>query len=329
MTDFYYSDRNDPPTPQDKETITPEAWGALVSLVDQALDNGSLARAFPLRDCHNHHKAGDGPITGVDRPKLFRAMRGEIPRLPLVPDAHKAYRLDADQVPDTSTALDMIEFIGPHIHRPDGEDRSCYWDGMIDVHYTFAEFTPQDPNGLFPGEQPRLAPGQEEYRQAVERIFRRQGLAFTLDRQMKVSRRGPYEARAQLSNFHPQTGDQALDELFTLATTLFLSPDFQERIWALEKLWDAYERTKTLHHPEKKSGSADKVLREAAGGSEKLFQLLEQEFRTLTVIGNQFWIRHHEHDKHELPSSEFVDYLFTRMLAALAFVLRSSGRMAT
>ena len=328
MSDFYYSDRNDPPIPQEQETITPEAWGALVSLVDQALDNGSLARAFPLRDCHNHDKAGDGPITGVDHPKLFRAMCGEIPRLPLVPDSRKAYRLDAAQVPDTSSALDMVEFIGPHIHSPDGENRNCTWDG-VDVHYRFAEFTPQDSDDLFCDEQPRLAPGQEEYCQTVERIFRRQGLAFTLDRQMKVSRRGPYEARAQLSNFHPQTGDQALDKLFTLATTRFLSPDLQERIWALEKLWDAYEWTMTLHPEGKdKKDSASKLLRQAAGGSEKLFQLLDTEFLALNKIGNNFRIRHFGRFKsHELPSSEFVDYLFTRMLAALAFVLRSCGRM--
>lgn len=256
-------------------------------------------------------------------------MRGEIPHLPLTPDPREVYRLDADQVPNASSTLDMIEFIGPYIHSPDGENRSCYWDGMIDVHYTFAEFTPQGPDDLFSDEQPRLAPGQEEYRQTVERIFRRQGLAFTLDRQMKVSRRGPYEARPLLSKFRPQTGDQALDELFTLATTRFLSPDFQERIWALEKLWDAYEWTMTLH-PEGKSkkDSAPKLLRQAAGGSEELFQLLDTEFFALNKIGNGFRIRHFgRFDTHELPSSEFVDYLFTRMLAALAFVLRSSGRM--
>lgn len=76
-----------------------------------------------------------------------------------------------------------------------------------------------------------------------------------------------------------------------------------------------------------KKASLNRLLRESSSGSEEAFQRLDQDFRTLTDIGNQFRIRHHEMGKHELPSSEFVDYLFTRMLSALALILRKSGFM--
>jgi hypothetical protein len=325
VSDFYYSDRNGPPIAQDRESITPEAWTGVVSVVDRALNDGSLAHAFPVRDCHNHHGAGDGPITGVNRKMLFSAVRAHIPRLSLT---RMAFRFDPDHVPATSDALDLIEFIGPRIHRPDRQS-GCTWNGE-DVHYNFAAFRPLDPDDLMFDVDPRRPPGQKDFREAIEMIFRRQGLAFTLDYDMKVRRLGPPETRPLLSDFRPQTGDQVLDDLFTEATTRFLSPAPQERIRALEKLWDAYERTKTLYHPgmDKKT-SIDKLLREAGGGSEEAFQRLDQEFRALTDIGNQFRIRHHEMGKHELPSSEFVDYLFTRMLSGLAFVLRASGRMVS
>ncbi|MGW8526986.1 hypothetical protein [Nocardiopsis sp. NPDC055824] len=324
MSDFYYSDRNGPPIAQDRESITPEAWTGVVSVVDRALNDGSLAHAFPVRDCHNHHGAGDGPITGVNRKMLFSAVRAHIPRLSLT---RMTSRFDPNHVPATSDALDLIEFIGPRIHRPDRQS-GCTWNGE-DVHYNFAKFRPLDPDDLMFDDHPRRPPGQEDFREAIEMIFRRQGLAFTLDEGMKVRRLGPPEARPALSDFRPQTGDPILDGLFVEATTRFLSPDPQERNRALDVLWKAFERTKTLHHPEKKNVSADKLLKEATGGSEKLFQLLKQEFKALTDIGNQFRIRHQEHDTHELPSSEFVDYLFTRMLSVMAFVLRASGRMAS
>lgn len=54
---------------------------------------------------------------------------------------------------------------------------------------------------------------------------------------------------------------------------------------------------------------------------------LESEFWTLTKIGNDFTIRHHEHDKHDLPNDHARDYLFMRLVGLIAFVLRQAGRM--
>jgi hypothetical protein len=54
---------------------------------------------------------------------------------------------------------------------------------------------------------------------------------------------------------------------------------------------------------------------------------LESEFNTLTKIGNNFTIRHHEHGKHALPNDHARDYLFIRLVGLIAFVLRQTGRM--
>jgi hypothetical protein len=85
---------------------------------------------------------------------------------------------------------------------------------------------------------------------------------------------------------------------------------------ALEKLWDAFERSKTMLHSNKKSGVAKLVAAATKGVSSEETTLLDQEMKVLTDIGNQFRIRHHE-TKAIQPSAAFVDQLFCRMYACL------------
>lgn len=46
-------------------------------------------------------------------------------------------------------------------------------------------------------------------------------------------------------------------------------------------------------------------------------ELLKNEFSTLTIIGNDFRIRHHETNKKEICCKEHYDYLFNRCLSVL------------
>lgn len=53
------------------------------------------------------------------------------------------------------------------------------------------------------------------------------------------------------------------------------------------------------------------------------------EFRYLSRIGNEFTIRHHERGKADLPDVQARDYLFIRLAALIAYVLRQTGRIET
>lgn len=109
----------------------------------------------------------------------------------------------------------------------------------------------------------------------------------------------------------------------------FTSRDRSDQISALDKLWDAFERLKTLElgDPTKKTQSAQQLIRRAVAGSDALASHLDHEFRALTDIGNQFHIRHSEHGQQQLPEPAGVDYVFTRLLAVIAFVLRQTNRL--
>jgi hypothetical protein len=84
----------------------------------------------------------------------------------------------------------------------------------------------------------------------------------------------------------------------------------------------------TLEDPTDKKASITRLLDRAASGS-KFRDRLEMECQELTGIGNNFYIRHFEHDKDLLPPpTEIVgDYLFIRLTALIAHLLRRTGRM--
>ena len=119
-----------------------------------------------------------------------------------------------------------------------------------------------------------------------------------------------------------QTGDDVLDALLLKAREDFLDSNPVVRRGALEKLWDAWERLKTLNDPTDKKRSVSKLLG-SVGAGEELRQVLEDEALTLTEIGNSFQIRHFETNRPALNTNAEVEYLFHRMWAIVWFLLSS------
>jgi hypothetical protein len=152
--------------------------------------------------------------------------------------------------------------------------------------------------------------GQAEFRQRINRIFSRNGIAFEFRNNGQITRLGPEVLRESLQTVTFKTGDPELDSLLETARSKFLSPDPKLRRESLEKLWDAWERLKTLE-PGKDKKASVKSLLDKATGEPKFRDLLEREARELTDIGNTFQIRHTEttqrRSTHLRPS-------FTRLL---------------
>src|SRR5262249_27670501 len=106
----------------------------------------------------------------------------------------------------------------------------------------------------------------------------------------------------------------------------FTSPHIEVRKDALEKLWDAFERLKTLEEGGNKRAQADALLDKAAAS--RFREMLGAEARALTEIGNSFRIRHAETNQEILTTPEQLDYLFHRMFSFIRFVLKATGRGA-
>lgn len=115
-----------------------------------------------------------------------------------------------------------------------------------------------------------------------------------------------------------KTNDNELDMLINEAKDRFFIP--KDKQIALEKLWDAFERLKTYYQSNKKKSSTE-LINKASKDFD--FKLIEDEFRLLTKIGNEYRIRHHETDKIEVKNSKHVDYLFFRMLSLIDLCIKS------
>lgn len=105
------------------------------------------------------------------------------------------------------------------------------------------------------------------------------------------------------------------------ARNKFLNPDPKTRKESLERLWDVWERIKTLKGTDKKK-SIEKILNGASTDG-TFREELEKEARTLTEIGNTFHIRHSETTQVHLTSDSHIDYLFHRLYALIHLILIS------
>ena len=104
------------------------------------------------------------------------------------------------------------------------------------------------------------------------------------------------------------------------ARSKYLDPSLQVRLEAIEKLWDAWERIKTLENPADKKNSIG-ILLEKDSSDPNMKKRLDYEATELTDIGNKFMIRHTEAGKTPITSSAHVDYLFHRMFALIYLLL--------
>ena len=123
----------------------------------------------------------------------------------------------------------------------------------------------------------------------------------------------------------PSTGDAVLDELLNQAIRYFQDPAPEARARAVEKLWDSWERFKSLKNPENKRLSVQALLDEATT-EPSVRELLDEEARKLTDIGNRFHIRHFEADRNQVPPAEVLDYLFHRLFSLIQLLVFSSDR---
>ena len=290
MTHDYFSDRELGRPPLTRDELTAEAWGGIVALIDRLMGTGALAYGFPEM-CED-----GGAVCGTDGRSLGLAIKGEIPGL--------GWPLGEREPPSTHVACDLVEFCFQYVGKP------------IQGHF--------HPHGRHHHLTFDVAAGQDDYREKANRIFARNGLALELQANGEVRRLGPPVLREALAEPSFQSGDAELDRLLETARTKFLSTDKAVRGESLEKLWDAWERLKTLGPGDKKASVV--ALLDTAAPAAKFRGVLENDALELTRIGNEFMIRHTETNKVPIDSSLHIDYLFHRLFALIWLLLQSRGR---
>jgi hypothetical protein len=312
MNRDYFSDRELGPTPRVNEDIGREAWGGIVSIINNLIQYGSFGLAFP-DTCQD----SGAMIIGTNETSMALSIRAEIPKL--VQHERKSdsgfgdddkeieytiindyWPLKASKKPSTMTILDLLEFCYRHVAKVNRRDLHSY---SRHHHLTFDK---ED--------------GQIEFGQNINRVFSRNGLAFELKPDGHIERLGPPVLRESLTNAIFVTGDLILDKMLADSRSKFFSPQPDIRREALEKLWDAWERIKTIEDPTNKKKSINTLL-DKASPEPKFREQIGKEATELTNIGNDFLIRHSEICKPPLETLEQVDYLFHRLFAMIFMLL--------
>jgi hypothetical protein len=116
--------------------------------------------------------------------------------------------------------------------------------------------------------------------------------------------------------------EPGLKELVEHATSLYRSDNISDKQIAVEKLWDAFERLKTYYSSLDKKKSAEKLVNDISNGNNNYIIFFNEEFLKLTVIGNQFRIRHHETDKIDIADINYFDYFYRRCFALIDLALK-------
>lgn len=290
MPQHYFSDRETGPRPRTSEQISEPAWGGIVASIRSRLEDGSFGFRFPST-CPE----GD-VVCGSAGNDFILALRADIPEI--------SWPLRPETIPPTSAILDLTEFCFQSTGKP---VQGAYHSFHRHYHLTFDQ-----------------QEGQHDFRETINRIFARNGIAFELNEEGRIKRLAPEGIREALHSAQFRTGDNDLNSLLETARSKYLDPDLANRKDSLEKLWDAWERLKTLQHIDKRT-SVSLLLNKAA--SEPIFRrLLEEEARDLTETGNNFRIRHSEINKAPIDTSEQVDYFFHRMFAMIRLLLKKTER---
>lgn len=312
----YFSDRNNTNTNNNipsNEFIPTEVWNAICVLFERLVCNNNLAKDFPKR-------CPDGNcICGVNDRDFYTSLLVTVPNLKQfvssnynlnISNAHFNNPWTNDNESRelltlfTYSVLDAIEYVCKHICNVNTSKYHEYY------HHFELEFVDS-------------SKAKQSFIDSVNELFERNNIIFYVSDDGLCKRLVDNSILSSIDKFKlTEIEDTTLSNLIKLATDKFTSPKLSERNVGLEKLWDAFERIKTLLYPENKKTSANRLLDRASLGCNAFKEILEKESKELTSIGNDFQIRHFETSTKPIKDTHHLDYLFYRLYILLSLLIK-------
>jgi hypothetical protein len=287
MTNLY-TDRVLGGQPRDLLELAPTTATGLINLIRRRIDGNWFAYEYPDR-CRD-----GGTIAGTDLDYLKADFDAVVPNA-----------LYGRETPDDATIFDLVEYAASRVREPE--------NGRWHEYYRHFELSFDSPLG------------KRKFVDEVNGLLSRGRAAFEMSPAGEIIRLGTPEVRAVVLSLVPNSGDKMTDELIIEARARFESRDAQDRALGLERMWDAFERVKTLESGRDKKAQTEALL--ARFEPDELRTELNNEMIALTAIGNQFAIRHKE--KRTIPVPDHAeDYLFQRIGGLVIYLLRHTNRIS-
>lgn len=188
-------------------------------------------------------------------------------------------------------------------------DISVYWNNEKYRNYQMIDCL--DSSGIF-----------KNFQKGINEIFIKSGLLYELTNEKIIERIVENSVlTVEIENDFAIVDEIGIRDLLKDAVSLYKTPNPAVRQDSVEKLWDALERLKTYYTFDKKR-SSEKIVNDMANGSDNFASLFNDEFMSLTNIGNRYRIRHHETDKIDIIDARYYDYLFNRCLSLIALAIQ-------
>lgn len=243
-------------------------------------------------------------VCGLDLASFEKSLKFQIPGLFYGYDGKVVYPSVDDY--DQYALLDYIEYIGGNI-----KDITEYdYHTFFQHHHLKLENTEQ----VF-----------VSFQNEVNEVFELTGLLYTLADSKRVERITTADTQIDESKEIVQTiKEPGLKDLINEAVSFYKHPNPAIYRSAVEKLWDALERVKTFYVPAgmDKKKSVETLIKSMANNQQHFFDLFTTEFRTLTEIGNNYRIRHHETDKYDINDDNYYECFFNRCFALIVLAIK-------
>ncbi len=305
----YYSERHGIRAPINRTyRISPQAYTLLLKCCERFHSN--LAWKYPEQCPDGHGCCGVDQALfdtdlGFEIPSLFRDEYGRV----AAPMTHQNVFEDSNTEDeyDQYALLDYIEFHARHIKDVVIGNYHSYFG-----HYHLSFSATDTADSAF-----------RQFQSAINEIFVKTGLLYTLTDDRIIERViDATPLTPEIEQHINQIKEKGIRDLLMEAISLHRRPYPQSARDAVEKIWDALERLKTYYTAMDKKGSAAKIVNDMAHGAPEYRTLFDTEFATLTRIGNDFRIRHHEMTKTEISDPRYFDYFFNRCLSLISLAIQ-------
>lgn len=293
-----YTERHGIRAPQEKTySINIDMYSLLFDCCKRFQKN--LTHIFTL-NCH--HDFTDSDYVAFDEKGFITRIKIRIPTLFRGEYDRICAPTDFDEY-DQYALLDLIEYFAQNI-----KDIDEHWNNSYQNYQTIDCLNTSD---VF-----------KNFQEAINDIFSEAGLLYELTHEKIIERiveNSPLTK--EIENNFTAVSEVGTRELLKDAVALYKTPNSTARQDSVEKIWDALERLKTYYTTLKKNQSIQKIVNDMANGNSNFINLFDNEFRTLTDIGNSYRIRHHETDKFEITDERYYDYFFNRCLSLIALAI--------
>ncbi|NGL83231.1 hypothetical protein [Streptococcus equi] len=300
--DFYKADGNI------SDVVSSDIFNVLIDMIDKY--NINLAKNFGKKRVNSDSSAGFTELFWycLDKSKFIRNLKVQVGVELLEILNPLTLKLEDHDEIDILVYANIAEFICNEIYdaiylESDSEGYSYYYFEEDDDRNKRLEFIAE-----------------------VNQILERNNLAY------KLSRKGQFERIVSedfqsILDAETTVIEEDVDNLIVDAKKKIKSSDRSTRLDGIEKIWDAFERVKTVYSDDitDKKTSANKLILNTIKNQPVLFNLVSQTLMVefLTKAGNELRIRHHEIDKEIIKTDSQIDFLFQIMLSTLNYLINN------